>query len=127
VDFSIVQAEGSETIADFVRPLAVYLKDRRPDFDAPPINEALKPLGLEVPVLSGSVRTLIAPAAFKAKHPADYQTLVAAYRKALEKPEFQAWLKQNQMAGDWIGEERTTEIIRTSFEILKKYKELLAK
>lgn len=127
VDFSIVQAEGSETIADFIRPLAVYLKEPRADFNAPLINDVLKPLGVEVPVLSGSVRTLIAPASFKADHPEDYKKLVEAYHKALDKPEFQAWLKQNEMAGDWIGEERTTEIIRTSFEVLDKYKELLAK
>jgi len=125
VDFSIVQAEGSETIAEFIRPLAVYLTEPRPDFDAPLINEALKPLGAEVPVLSGSVRTLIAPAKFKAEHPEDYQKLVDAYRKALENPEFQAWLKQNEMGGEWIGEERTTEIIRTNFQILEKYKDLL--
>jgi tripartite-type tricarboxylate transporter receptor subunit TctC len=126
VDFSIVQAEGSETIADFIRPLAVYLTEPRDDFDAPLINDVLQPLGVEVPVLSGSVRTLISPAGFKADHPEDYQVLVDAYRAALENPEFQAWLAQNEMAGDWIGEERTTEIIRTSFDVLDQYKELLA-
>jgi hypothetical protein len=29
------------------------------------------------------------------------------------------------MAGDWIGEQRTTEIIKTNFETLKTYRNLL--
>jgi tripartite-type tricarboxylate transporter receptor subunit TctC len=41
VDFSIDQGEGTETIVEFVRPLAVFLDHRVPLFDAPPINEVL--------------------------------------------------------------------------------------
>lgn len=125
VDFSIVQAEGSETIADFIRPLAVYLEKPRPDFDAPLINDVLEEFDTKVPVLSGSVRTLVAPAKFKAEHPEDYQTLYDAYRRALENPDFQAWLKQNEMGGEWIGEEWTTELIRASYEVLESYNHLL--
>ena len=29
------------------------------------------------------------------------------------------------MGGDWVGEERTTEIIRNNFEALKTYKDLI--
>jgi len=34
-------------------------------------------------------------------------------------------LADNQMAGDWLGEERTTEIIHAYFEALKKHKDLI--
>ncbi|HEY8369325.1 MAG TPA: tripartite tricarboxylate transporter substrate binding protein, partial [Thermodesulfobacteriota bacterium] len=125
VDFSIQQAEGAETIKDFVRPLAVLLDERTPDWDAPTINEALEPYGVTVPVVSGSVRALVAPAGFKAKDPKGFQRLVDAYKKVLANPEFQAWLKTNGMDGVWLGPERTTEIIKANFEVLRKYQHLL--
>ena len=127
VDVSIVQAEGSETVADLIRPLAVYADERIPEFDAPPINEALKPYKVEVPVISGSIRTLVAPAGFKAKHPKDFEKLVAAYRATLDSAEYKDWLKQNQMGGDWVGPERTTQRIRAGFDVLSEYKDLLKK
>src|SRR6202040_328069 len=35
VDFNIGQAEGAQVVREFIRPLAVFLDDRAPDFDAP--------------------------------------------------------------------------------------------
>lgn len=125
VDFSTVQAEGSEKIADFIRPLAVFLDHRVPLFDAPPVNEALAPFNVQVPIINGSVRSFVFRASFKAKHPEDYDAFVAAYRKTLDDPAFQAWLKANQMEGNWVGPEKTLEIVRTNFEALKEYKDLL--
>lgn len=125
VDFNIGQAEGAAVIREFIRPLAVFLDHRTPDYDAPPINDVLKRYDTSVPLISGSVRTFVFPAAFKAKHPDDYAKFVSAYRATLEDPVFAKWLRDNQMAGDWVGEERTTEIIRVSFEGLKKYKDLI--
>jgi putative tricarboxylic transport membrane protein len=125
VDFYISQAEANEVIKDYVRTLAVFLDHPWPNRDAPPINEVLKPYHASVPLLEGSVRTFVFPSAFKAKHPADYSKFVSAYRATLDAPDFQKWLKDNRMAGNWVGEERTTQIIRANFEALKKYKDLL--
>lgn len=125
VDFSISQAEGSEVIKDFIRPLAVFLDHRVPAYDVPPINEVLAASNTTVPIINGSVRSFIFPAGFKAKHPKDYETFVAAYRRTLDNPEFQAWLHANQMAGDWVGEEKTNAIIRANYDALAKYKDLL--
>jgi tripartite-type tricarboxylate transporter receptor subunit TctC len=127
VDFSITQGEGSDKIRDFVRPLAVFLDHRTELFDAPPINEALKPYNMTVPIISGSVRSFVFRAGFKAKHPEDYDKFVTAYRKTLDDPQFQTWLKNNQMAGDWVGPEKTRAIIQTNFEALKEFKDLLKK
>jgi putative tricarboxylic transport membrane protein len=124
-DFSVEQGEGGETVRDFIRPLAVFLDHRVPQFDAPPINEVLQPCGISVPLLNGSMRALVAPAGFKKRHPQDYETLVAAYRRTLDIADFQVWLKANHMDGQWIGPERTTTNIRDNFEVLKKYKDLL--
>jgi tripartite-type tricarboxylate transporter receptor subunit TctC len=102
VDFSIVQAEGSDSIKSLIRPLAVYLDHRVDEFDAVPINEALKAYGISVPLLSGSIRTLVAPAGFKAKHPADFARLTEAYKRTLANPEFEAWVKTSSMGDDWL-------------------------
>lgn len=125
VDFYISQAEANEVIRDYVRTLAVFLDHPLPNLEAPPINEVLKPYHAAVPLLEGSVRTFVFPSAFKAKHPADYAKFVAAYRATLDAPDFQKFLKDNRMGGNWVGEERTTQIIRANFEALKKYKDLL--
>jgi putative tricarboxylic transport membrane protein len=85
--------EGGETVRDFIRPLAVFLDHRVPQFDAPPINEVLQPYGISVPLLNGSMRALVAPAGFKKRHPQDYETLVAAYRRTLDNADFQVWFK----------------------------------
>ena len=125
VDFNIGQAEGAEVIRDFVRPLAVFLDHRVPEHNAPPINEVLKAYKTSVPIIDGSVRTFVFPVAFKQKHPQEYAKFVSAYRATLNAPDFQKWLKDNRMGGEWMGEERTTQIIRANFEALKKYKDLI--
>jgi putative tricarboxylic transport membrane protein len=125
VDFNIGQAEGATFIRDFIRPLAVFLDHRVAEYDAPLINDVLKAYNTSVPLINGSVRTLVFPAAFKARHPDDYARFVPACRATLASPEFRKWLSANQMAGDWVGEESTTEIIRANFEALKKYKDLI--
>jgi putative tricarboxylic transport membrane protein len=125
VDFNIGQAEGAQVVRDFVRPLAVFLEDRAPDYDVPPINEVLKAYNAAVPLINGSVRTFVFPAAFKAKHPDDYAKFLTAYRMTLDSADFRKWLHENQMGDDWVGEERTTEIVRANFEALKKYKDLI--
>jgi tripartite-type tricarboxylate transporter receptor subunit TctC len=126
VDFNIGQAEGAEVIREFVRPLAIFLDHPTADYNVPPINEVLKPYHASVPLLDGSVRTFVFPAGFKAKHPAEYAKFVSAYRATLNAPDFQKWLKDNRMAGNWVGEEKTTQIVRANFEQLKKYKDLMA-
>jgi putative tricarboxylic transport membrane protein len=125
VDFYIGQAEANEVIRDYVRKLAVFLDHSTPEYNVPPINEVLKPYHASVPLLNGSVRTFVFPTAFKTKHPAAYAKFVSAYRATLNAPEFQKWLHDNQMRGNWVGEERTARIIRDNYETLKKYKDLL--
>jgi len=125
VDFNIGQAEGAYIIKDFVRPLAVFLKHRRPDFDAPPINEVLKAYNTSVPIIHGSIRTLVFPAAFKAKHPDDYRKFVSAYKAAMADPNFKKFCTENRMGDDWVGEEETTKNIKASFDVLKQYKNLI--
>ena len=75
--------------------------------------------------MSGSVRSLVASAAFKTNHPRDFAKVVDAYQKTIADPDFQDWIKKNQMQAEWIGPDRTTEIIKLNFDVLAKYKSLL--
>ena len=127
LDFSVVQGEGSETIRDFIRPLAVFRESRAKEWDAPPVNEALKWAGVTIPVLSGSIRALASSASFKKKDPQAFDKLTAAYKRALENKEFQSWLAANKIDGDWLGPDKTSAILNSNFEILKKHRQLLKK
>lgn len=121
VDFAIENSEGSETVRDFLRPLAVIDDERDPAWDAPVINDALKPYKVVMPIISGSLRGLVAPAGFKAKHPEDYQKLVDVYRKTLEGADYLKFLKDSKMGYAWFGPEKSTEQVEQSFAVVKKY------
>src|SRR3546814_1022611 len=58
VDITIVGGEGTEGIREMIRPLAVVRDDRAEGWDAPPVNEALAEVGMEIPVVNGSIRGL---------------------------------------------------------------------
>jgi tripartite-type tricarboxylate transporter receptor subunit TctC len=127
IDFSVVQGEGSETIREFIRPLAVIREARAPAWDAPPINEALKPYGITVPLLSGSVRAMATHASFRKNNPKAFEKLMNAYKRVLEDKDLKAWLETNKIDGDWLGPEKTTAVLNENFDILKKYQHLLKK
>ena len=69
VDFIVISAKGSETIREYLRPLAIVSDKANEDWNAPPINEALKPMGIEVPVLPWSIRGFATTAEFKRQYP----------------------------------------------------------
>ncbi len=56
VDLIAISAQGSESIREFLKPLAIVKDKRMKQWDAPTLNEAIKPLGIELPVFSGSMR-----------------------------------------------------------------------
>lgn len=125
VDFTILGGEGSEGIREMITPLAVVRDAPAPNWDAPPVNEALAELDLEVPVLSGSIRGLATSAEFRDQYPDRFQTLVDAYRRTLENPEFIAHLEENSIGADWLGPEATTDAVMTTYEVLQEYGHLL--
>lgn len=127
IDFAVVQAEGSEVIRDNIRPLAGFLKKKNKRWDAPPINELLKPYGVTVPLITGSQRVLAASASFRKAHPDHWKTLVASYKKTLKRKGFRRWLKKTRIGRQWLGPEKTTKMLMGNFEALKKYKHLLKK
>lgn len=125
VTFTILGAEGSEGVREFIRPLAVVLDEPNDLWDAPPVNEALKPTGVSIPVVLGSMRGLAAPASFKRKHPERFDKLVDAYQKVLARKDVQKYLKRSGVGSDWLGPEKTTASVMSMNEVFKKYKDLL--
>ncbi|MEC5292433.1 tripartite tricarboxylate transporter substrate binding protein [Aurantimonas sp. C2-6-R+9] len=125
VDFTILGGEGSEGIRDMITPLAVVRDEPAPEWDAPTVAEALKEIGLEMPVVSGSIRGLATDAEFKEKYPERWDKLVAAYKATLEKPEVKKYLEENSIGGEWLGPEKTTEVVNRNYEVIKKYKDLM--
>ena len=125
VDLIIIGGEGSEGMREMIRPLAVVRETAAEGWDAPPVNDALAELGMEIPVLNGSIRGLAAPAAFRDKYPERWNTLISAYERTMKNPEFIAYLKKNDIGADWLGPEKTTEAVKRDYEVLERHKEIL--
>ncbi len=127
VDFIAISAEGCEGIREFLNPLAVVLDEPSEDWDAPAVNEALKPLGVTVPVLPGSIRGFAVKAEVKEKYPERFQKLVDAFQEILSDEGVKKFLKGNKIGSDFIGPEKTQELMRENFEIFNQYKGLMVR
>ncbi|PLC52633.1 tripartite tricarboxylate transporter substrate-binding protein [Pollutimonas nitritireducens] len=126
VDFTILAAEGSDGIRDMIRPIAIVRDQPLENWEeATPVNEALKPMGIEIPLLDGSIRGVATSAAFKQKYPERFDKLVAAYERTMKNEKFLKQLNSMQMGADWLGPEKTTEIMQRNFDIINKYRTLL--
>ena len=125
VDFIVISAQGSEGIREFLQPLAVVRDEKSDSWDAPTINDALKPLNTEVPVLTGSMRGFAVTKDFKEKYPERYNKLAIAFEKTLARKEVQKFLKASDIGGVWVGPELSSEMMKENFETFKQYKYLL--
>ena len=125
VDFIVISANGSESIREYITPVAIVGDSRNPDWDAPTLNEALAPLGMSAPVLQGSIRGFATSAEFKRLHPQRFETLTRAVQRALENEELQALLERSEIGDRWTGPESSERIMRSTFEAFKNYSYLL--
>lgn len=124
VTFSTPAALGSIVIANDSRALAVFRDEPAKDEDwvgVPPINDALKPLGFDIPVIPADTRTFTVHKTFKQKHPERYKMLVDAYRRMLERDDFKAFIEKGAIGGQWIGPEKTAERLKRGYDIFAKY------
>ncbi|WP_024953724.1 Bug family tripartite tricarboxylate transporter substrate binding protein [Sulfurospirillum arcachonense] len=127
VDLIAISAEGSESIREFLTPLAIFKEERHPKWDVPTVNEAVKELGYQLPFFNGSMRGFAVSAKMKKEHPARYATLVDAIKKTLAKKDVQKFLKKSKIGGTWTGPEKSNAILKESFAVYKKYGYLLKK
>lgn len=125
VDYIVISAEGTESISEYVRPLAIVSDQRNPTWAAPILNEALSPVGLNVPILPGTIRGFATTAETKRKYPARFTRIAEAIRRALENEELQDLLERAAIGSRWSGPERSEEIMRETFGIFENYSYLL--
>ena len=125
VDFIVISGEGTDSIRDYIRPLAVVSHQRNPSWDAPTLNEALAPTGITVPILPGSIRGFATSAEFKRQYPERFARLAGAIQAALEDDELSALLESQLIGGRWIGPEASERTMRETFGIFENYSYLL--
>ncbi|WP_447928088.1 Bug family tripartite tricarboxylate transporter substrate binding protein [Vreelandella sp. EE27] len=125
VDFVSISAQGSEGIREFLTPLAIVSDERIEQWDVAPINEALAPMDVEVPVLQGSMRGFAVTSEMEREHPERFETLSSAIQSALARKEVQDHLERNDMGGVWVGPERANELMRENYEVFEQYAHLL--
>lgn len=124
VDMTVLAADGSISIKEFIRPLAVASDERLEDWDTPTLNEVLSARGLgPVTPLVGSMRGLAAHAEFKQKYPERFEKISQAYQNVLNDETFKAQLKEQRIGSDWLGPEKTTEIIEKNYKTLERFKD----
>ncbi|MBP5978777.1 MAG: tripartite tricarboxylate transporter substrate binding protein [Halomonas sp.] len=125
VDFVSISAQGSEGIREFLTPLAIVNDKRIEQWDALPINEALAPMELEVPVLQGSMRGFAVTNEVERQHPERFEKLSSAIQSALARKDVQEQLERNEMGGVWVGPERSNELMRENHQVFESYAHLL--
>ena len=127
VDFIIISAKGSESIREYLRPLAIVSRQRSVEWDTPPLTEAMAPTGIAVPVLPGSIRGFGTSAEFKRRHPERFEKLAQAMETALANEELQELLDRASIGRRWIGPDASESTMKETFGIFKDYSYLLKK
>lgn len=125
VDFTILGAEGSEGVREFIRPIALFRDDSHDDWDAPPVNEALAPLNAEIPIVLGSMRGMAVAAGVRDNHPDRFEKLVDAYKAILERDDVRRFMRGGGIGHEWLGPEETTRRINMMNEVFTKYREIM--
>jgi tripartite-type tricarboxylate transporter receptor subunit TctC len=125
VDFIVISAEGTESIREYIRPLAIVSEQRNPSWDAPTLTEALKPMGVSVPILPGSIRGFAMTAEFRRNYPQRFEQITEAFKNALENEELQGNLEQSSIGSRWIGPVQSENTMKATFSIFENYSYLL--
>jgi putative tricarboxylic transport membrane protein len=120
VDFQILAAEAAESIRDRVRVLAVVYDEDRGGYGAPLLNDVMAELGHDpVPLIGGNITGPIVHASLREEHPERYETLLEAYREAIESEEFQDWAEGAGIGADWVGPEESQAMADEAYEALE--------
>ncbi|HEY5667047.1 MAG TPA: tripartite tricarboxylate transporter substrate-binding protein [Gammaproteobacteria bacterium] len=125
VDFIVISAPGTESISEYIRPLAIFSHEPSRDWNAPTLNEAMAPTGIRVPILPGSIRGFATSAVFRRDHPARFDRLASAIETALNDPRLIELLDGGSIGRRWIGPEASATTMRETFEIFENYSYLL--
>ena len=125
VDFIIISAKGSESIREYIRPLAIVSDQASSAWHVPTLNDALKPRGIQAPILPGSIRGFATSAQFKRDYPQRFATIVESMKRSLANSQLKALLQQADIGQRWVGPENSTALMRSTFKTVENYSYLL--
>ncbi|MEM9208675.1 MAG: tripartite tricarboxylate transporter substrate binding protein, partial [Pseudomonadota bacterium] len=125
VDFIIISAKGSESIREYLRPIAIVSRERSDVWDAPSLIEAMAPTGVKPPILPGSIRGFGTSAEFRRRYPARFDKLAAAMQAALANEELIELLDRAAIPRRWSGPDVSEQTMRETFDIFRDYSYLL--
>jgi putative tricarboxylic transport membrane protein len=125
VDLLVISANGCEGIREYITPVAIGSDIPSETWKVPTLNQVLEPMGAKAPLLPGTIRGFATSAEFKSNHPERFTILANAIERALKNPELQKQLQQLAIGGRWVGPEKSTETMHTTFEIFRDYSYLL--
>lgn len=125
VDVIIISSQGSELIREQIRTLAVSSAERHPQWDVPTVNEAIEPLGFQIPLFTGSMRGFAVAKSLKEKYPERYDILVKGFLKVLAKKEVQKYLREERIGSTWTGPKKSTKFMHDTFWIYEQNAHLL--
>ena len=125
VDFIFISAQGSESIREYIRPLAIVSHRGSVDWDVPTLTEAMAPTGIDVPILPGSIRGFGTSAEFKRRHPKRFEKLAQAMQAALENEALIELLDRASIGRRWMGPEASESTMKETFSIFEDYSYLL--
>ncbi len=125
VDLIVISAEGSESIREYITPVAIVSDRVDKQWAAPTLNQALAKSGLSAPVLPGSIRGFATSADFKNQYPERFEFVVAAMQRALQNVQLQEQLDSAAIGGRWTGPDQATKIMAVNYALFKNYSYLL--
>ena len=125
VDFIIISAQGTESIREYIRPLAIVSDQRNDEWDVPTLTEAMAPTGIDVPILPGSIRGFGTSAEFRRRYPERFDKLAEAMKTALENAELIELLERASIGRRWTGPEASEATMEETFAIFRDYSYLL--
>jgi tripartite-type tricarboxylate transporter receptor subunit TctC len=122
VDMTIVAAQGSRSIRDRIRPLAVVDDTEAPEWSVPTINSVTQSnFGFTMPMVSNYTVSVIAHRSFGEKHPDRQARFLDAYRRTLERADYKEFAQRGGFSAEWRGPERSAEINNVAYEALAQY------
>ncbi len=125
MDAIVVSSKGAELIRKSITPLAINAQERQLEWDIPTVNEALMPLGFQVPHIPDYMRGFAVQKSLKDSYPERYEKLHDAFMLLMAKKSVQRDLKKNKVGGTWTGSENSTQMLNDAFAIFKRYNYLL--
>jgi len=125
MDAIVISSKRTEFIRKSIIPLAIYAQERQLEWDVPTVNEALIPLGIQVPYVPVYMRGFAVHPSLKKNYPNRYKKLYDAFVLLMAKKSVQRYLKKNKVGGAWTGSQKSTQSLHKAYAIFDKYSYLL--